>query len=98
MLLQLAILVIASLPKAEETHAEFVLPHLQAKKSELKTKACQLMGLEVDDVRMWDFFGGTELYANMEDQLDDELTAQSNALIDKQHILLEERVCKLALP
>ena len=50
------------------------------------------MGLKVEDVRMWDFFGGNDLYANMEDQLDDELTAQSNALIDKQHILLEERV------
>ena len=64
----------------------------QAKKSELKTKACQLMGVKVEDVRMWDFFGASELYANMEDQLDDELTAHSNALIDKQHILLEERV------
>ena len=31
----------------------------------------------------------------MEDQLDDELTAASNALIDKQHILLEERVRQL---
>ena len=50
------------------------------------------MGLKTEDVRMWDFFGGTELYANMEDQLDDELTAPSNALIDKQHVLLEERV------
>ena len=65
---------------------------VQAKKSELKSKACQLMCLQVEDVRMWDFFGGSELYANMEDQLDDELTAHSNALIDKQHILLEERV------
>lgn len=65
---------------------------LQAKKSELKEKACQLMGLKVEDVRMWDFFGGTDLYANMEEQLDDQLTAQSNALIDKQHILLEEKV------
>lgn len=52
------------------------------------------MGLKVEDVRMWDYFGGNELYANMEDQLDDELTAQSNALIDKQHVLLEERVSK----
>ena len=50
------------------------------------------MDLKVEDVRMWDIFGGSELYANMEDQLDDELTAQSNALIDKQHVLLEERV------
>ena len=49
------------------------------------------MGLKVEDVRMWDFFG-SELYANMEDQLDDELTAHSSALVDKQHILLEERV------
>lgn len=55
------------------------------------------MGLKVEDVRMWDFFGGSELYANMEDQLDDELTAQSNALIDKQHILLEERVRNASL-
>lgn len=50
------------------------------------------MDLKVEDVRMWDFFGGNDLYANMEDQLNDELTTQSNALIDKQHILLEERV------
>ena len=69
-----------------------IVLHLQAKKSELKTKACQLMGLKVEDVRMWEYFGGSELYASMEDQLDDELTAANNALIDKQHILLEERV------
>ena len=52
------------------------------------------MGLKVGDVRMWDFFGGTKLYANMEDRLDDELSAQSNPLIDKQHVLLEEQVRK----
>ncbi|KAL3142431.1 hypothetical protein ABBQ38_002762 [Trebouxia sp. C0009 RCD-2024] len=75
---------------SDQKESQLFIPR-EAKKSELKTKACQLMGLKVEDVRMWDYFGGSELYANMEDQLDDELTAQSNALIDKQHILLEER-------
>ncbi len=40
---------------------------------------------------MWDFYM-SELYANMEDQLDDGVTGPGNALTDKQHVLLEEKV------
>ena len=64
---------------------------LQAKKSDLKTKACQLMDLKEEDVRMWDFYM-CDLYVNMEDQLDDGVAGPANALNDKQHVLLEEKV------
>ncbi len=64
---------------------------LQAKKSELKTKACQLMDLKEADVCMWDYYGKA-LYANMEDQLDEGVTGLGNALNDKQYVLLEEKV------
>ncbi len=64
---------------------------MQAKKSELKTKACQLMDLKEADVCMWDYYGKA-LYANMEDQLDEGVTGLGNALNDKQYVLLEEKV------
>ncbi|DBB10595.1 TPA: hypothetical protein ACH3X3_007108 [Trebouxia sp. C0006] len=62
----------------------------EAKKSELKTKACQLMDLKEADVCMWDYYGKA-LYANMEDQLDEGVTGLGNALNDKQYVLLEEK-------
>ncbi len=64
---------------------------MQAKKSELKTKACQLMDLKEADVCMWDYYGKA-LYANMEEQLDEGVTGLGNALNDKQYVLLEEKV------
>lgn len=64
---------------------------MQAKKSELKTKACQLMDLKEADVCIWDYYGKA-LYANMEDQLDEGVTGLGNALNDKQYVLLEEKV------
>ena len=68
----------------------------QAKKSELKTKACQLMGLDEQDVRMWDYYMDN-LYANLEEQLDDSVEGPVNILNDKQAILLEEKVHLLQL-
>ena len=50
------------------------------------------MALKVEDVRMWDYYNQA-LYANMEDQLDEKIMGEGNALIDKQHVLLEEKVC-----
>lgn len=68
-----------------------LLINMQAKKSDLKAKACQLMDLKETDVRMWDYYA-KDLYANMEDQLDDGVTGPGNALNDKQFVLLEEKV------
>ncbi|DBA81599.1 hypothetical protein WJX77_011258 [Trebouxia sp. C0004] len=62
----------------------------EAKKSELKTQACQLMDLKEADVCMWDYYSKA-LYANMEDQLDEGVTGLGNALNDKQYVLLEEK-------
>ena len=67
--------------------------HTQAKKSELKSKACQLMGLEEESVKMWDYYLD-DLYANMEEQLDEPVGGLGNALQDKQAVLLEEKVCQ----
>ena len=63
---------------------------MQAKKSDLKIKACQLMGLRVEDVRMWDSYM-KDLYANLDEQLDDGVAGPANALNDKQIVLLEEK-------
>ena len=49
------------------------------------------MGLKEEDVRMWDYYMG-DLYANLEEQLDDGVEGPLNILNDKQAILLEEKV------
>ena len=54
------------------------------------------MGLQEQDVRMWDYYMDN-LYANLEDQLDDSVEGPVNILNDKQAILLEEKVYLLQL-
>lgn len=68
---------------------------LQATKADLKAKACELMQLRPEDVHMWDFYNGN-LYASMEDQLTEKVTGDHNALLDRQPVLLEEKVTAYA--
>lgn len=49
------------------------------------------MGLKEADVRMWDYYQN-DLYANLDEQLEDGVEGPLNTLNDKQPILLEEKV------
>lgn len=51
------------------------------------------MDLEEHNVKMWDYYLD-DLYANMEEQLDELVGGLGNALQDKQAVLLEEKVCR----
>ncbi len=55
----------------------------------MKLKACQALGLEEGDVRIWDYWNKAR-HTLLEDKMDE--SAADVKLYDNQDILLEEKV------
>mmetsp|Transcript_38868 Transcript_38868/g.91496 ORF Transcript_38868/g.91496 Transcript_38868/m.91496 type:complete len:920 (+) Transcript_38868:303-3062(+) len=61
----------------------------------LKKKACEAFGLEVEKVRIWDYFKQRK-YSNLEGQLNDSL--EDSRIQDENDILLEEQLADGSWP
>lgn len=57
--------------------------------ADLKLKACNALGLEEGDCRIWDYWNQNR-HALLEDKLDE--TAGAAKIFDNQDVMLEEKV------